>query len=160
MNKKSEPWQILIDKTCVRTFKSVGTQKHLFVTNRVLSCSVFIYPRVKHSHPSRYCALLLPYNAGAKVYAITIHLKPTKMSPTRGILSTVGGFGCLKLCFYGIRELASATSWSSIWIWPRVVHSDISSPEQRLLILSLVSHLDISWHHLITNSNFATSLIS
>ena len=27
-----------------------------------------------------------------------------------------GGFGCLELCLYGIRELESATSWSSIGI--------------------------------------------
>ena len=43
------------------------------------------------------------YYSGAKVYAITTHLKASKMPPTREIL-------CLSLCLYGIRELASATS--------------------------------------------------
>ena len=32
-------------------------------------------------------------------------------------MSQKEGFGCLELCLYGIRELVSATSWSSIWIW-------------------------------------------
>ena len=45
------------------------------------------------SHWSRF-SLVEPYYAGAKVYAITTHLKASRIPPTRGTW-------CLSVCCYG-----------------------------------------------------------
>ena len=62
-----------------------------------------------------------------------------------------GGFGCLELCLYGIRELASATSWSSIWVSDlecstlQVCRSAVNSPEVDIFLwLSIISVAAVS----------------
>ena len=60
--------------------------------------------------PDTVLSLVEPYYAGTKVYAITTHLKTSKMSPTKGIL--------LELCFYGIRTpiIDPFRSWKPLTI--------------------------------------------